>query len=192
MAFPDQFAAADISAKQSMRELSETFIYCFTMELNRLRQVGVDTAIGVLQRWEHLVGRRKPYFMFGPTQLNEMAAFLFGDTTASSEDLTDFVMSLTISLQSHLIRNGQDITDLCRDLSDSLTLLEEDAPKDANATADVFSKRLPSKETTLKTLKANRWLLTILLGVMFIPEIIDVSEQVLRTGSGKKKPQETT
>ena len=172
-----------------MHELAETFVYCFTMELNRLSQVGPDVTSGVLQRWQHLMGRRKPYFMFGPTQLNEMAALLFGDSTASSEDLTDFVMSLTISLQSHLIRDGQDITDLCRDLADSLTLLEENAPNDANATADVFSDRLSSQDTILKTLKANRWLLTVLLGVMFVPEIIEASEKVLRTGSAGKKPQ---
>lgn len=186
MSFPDQFAEVGVPIKQSMHELAETFVYCFTMELNRLSQVGADTVADVLPRWQSLIGRRKPYFMFGPTQLNDMSAILFGDSTASSEHLTDFVMSLTVSLQAHLIRNGQDIMDLCRDLTDSLTLLEENAPNHANTTADAFSERLTSNEMVLVTLKANRWLLTILLGAMFVPETIVAAEKALRTGPGEK------
>jgi hypothetical protein len=190
MPLPDQYAELGIPVKQNMHELAETFVYCFTMELNRLSQVGADTVADVLPRWQSLIGRRKPYFMFGPTQLNDMSAILFGDSTASSEHLTDFVMSLTVSLQAHLIRNGQDIMDLCRDLTDSLMLLEENASQATNTTADVFAERLPSKDMTLKTLKANRWLLTILLAVMFVPEVIEATNAVLRTGTGKKPQQE--
>jgi hypothetical protein len=189
MPLSDQHAEDGVTVKQSMRELSETFVYCFTMELNRLSQAGPENAVAVLERWQHLVGRRKPYFMFGPTQLNEMAAILFGDTNLSSDTLTDFVMSLTVSLQAHLVRNDQNVMDLCRDLSESLILLEAGTPVEANATADIFSERLSSQETILKTLKANRWLLTILLGALFVPEIIDATQKALRTNSGKK-PQE--
>jgi hypothetical protein len=184
----DQFGEQADSPKMEMHELAEVFIYCFTMELNRVSQVGEDVATAVIQRWDLLL-RRKPYFMFGPTQLNEMAAMMFGDHPSASADLTDFVLSVTISLQTHLVRNGQNITDLCRDLADALILFEAGTPDKHNATANVFTERLTEKDTIMCTLRANRWLLTILLGVLFTPELLAATREAERTSSGKRKPQ---
>lgn len=169
----DQREDVAIGGKQGMKDLAETFLYCFTMELNRVSQGGRNANIlaQVFERFDLLAGRRKPFFMFSPQELNEMSGQLFGDI--SDETFTDFVLSLTISLQSHLIRDGQDIMDLCRDLSDSLVILEENSSDSVNATADTFSERFSDKDTILKTLKANRWMLTVLLGSMFTPHIND-------------------
>jgi hypothetical protein len=91
-------------------------------------------------------------------------------------------------LQAHLARSGQDIVDLCRDLADALTLFEEGTEDKHNATADALTTRLTSKDTILSTLKANRWLLTILLGVLTTPELIEATKAVTRTGNEKKRP----
>jgi hypothetical protein len=187
MSLPDQFAGIGQPVKLTMRELADTFLYCFTTELNRVSQTNRDDVDAVLQRFEQLVGKRKPYFMFGPTQLVEMSGIVFGDTPLSSPVLTDFILSLTVSLQAHLIRQDQAMLDLFRDLTNSLVVLEEDAEADVNATSEAFSERFSSQDLILRTLKANRWLVTILLGSMFLPEIIVAAEEVIKSSSRKGK-----
>jgi hypothetical protein len=170
----DDAESAAVPGKHSMKELADIFLYCFTMELNRVTQEGKNANVlaNVIGRFDVLAGKRKLYFMFSPPQIIEMTNQLFGDL--SDELFTDFVMTLTVSLQSHLIREGQDIVDLCRDLADSLILVEEGTPDSENATARDFSDRLVSKPKVMKLLKANRWLITVLLGSLFVPQILQV------------------
>lgn len=160
-------------AKQSIAEVASAFLYCFTTELNRVRQGARDenAVASIIHRFDYLSARRKPFFMFGPTELTDMSSLLFGEQ--SDESFTDFVLKVTIRLQAQLIRDGQDIMELCRDLANSLTILEENAQDSANSTAKVYSDRFSSMETILKTLKTNRWMLTVLLGNLFAPELVE-------------------
>jgi hypothetical protein len=184
MPLHDQSASDGIHSKLGMNELAQIYLDCFTMELNRVSQADSNLASTTLQRYQSLVGKRTPYFMFTPTQLTEMSAALFGE--ASDETFTDFILSLTVSIQAHLLRNGQDLMNLFRDLTDSLTILEENAPREANATSRYFSERFASHDTVLKTLKTNRWLLTVLMGVLFMPHMVTALTEAVKPKSRRK------
>lgn len=102
----------------------------------------------------------KPVWMMTPVGVRSLIGFVF-----ESDIRTDFIQSLTFNFMSRCALSPERYDALASVLAAACSI---DKPNDVNATPGVYQERLTSHEDAYATLKNNKWMVSVLLVILYV------------------------